>query len=118
MAELGHPNSIRSPKTLVKLAGITPKEFKSGSSVHKKPKISKKGNPFLRTIAYYMALSCIKRNPRLAAYYHHLLSKGKPKMVALGAVMRKLLLVIYHVLSTGSIGDNEPYRPEKIGMGC
>ncbi|MFQ6052558.1 MAG: IS110 family transposase [Candidatus Hydrothermarchaeota archaeon] len=111
MAELGDPNSIRSPKALVKLTGIASKEFKSGSSVHKKPKISKKGNPFLRTIAYYMAISCIKRNPRLAAYYQHLLSKGKPKMVAVCAVIRKLLLVIYHVL------HNEPYQPEKIGIG-
>jgi transposase len=111
IAELGEPTTIRSPKALVKLAGLSPKEFKSGSSVNKKSIISKKGNPFLRTIAYYMAISCIKRNHRLSQYYKHLISKDKPKMVAVCAVARKLLLVIYHVL------HNQPYIPEKIGIG-
>lgn len=111
IAELGDPTTIRSPKAMVKLAGLIPKEFKSGSSVHKKAVISKKGNPYLRTIVYYMALSCIKRNHRLSHYYQHLISKGKPKMVAVCAVCRKLLLVIYHVL------HGEPYIPEKIGIG-
>jgi len=111
IAELGDPNSIRSAKALAKLTGLIPKEFKSGSSVHKKSRISKKGNPFLRTIAYYMAISCIKRNPRLSAFYKHLILKGKPKMVALCAIARKLLVIIYHVL------HNQPYLPEKVGIG-
>lgn len=111
VAELGDPSSIHSSKALVKLAGLIPKEFRSGSSIHKKAIISKKGNPYLRTIAYYMAISCVKRNHRLSQYYKHLISKGKPKMVAICAVARKLLMIIYHVL------HNEPYVPEKVGVG-
>lgn len=111
IAELGDPNTIRSPKALVKLTGLIPKEFKSGSSVSKRAKISKKGNPFLRTIVFYMAIFCIKRNSRFSAYYRHLVSKGKPKMVAVCAVARKLLMVIYHVL------HDEPYLAEKVGTG-
>jgi len=111
VAELGEPTSIHSAKALVKLAGLIPKEFRSGSSIHKKAKISKKGNPYLRTIAYYMALSCVRRNKRLSAYYKHLIAQGKPKMVALCAIARKLLVVIYHVL------HHKPYIPEKIGVG-
>lgn len=111
IAELGEPNSIRSAKALVKLTGLIPKEFKSGTSVHKKTRISKKGNPYLRTIAYYMAISCVKRNPRFCAYYKHLIAKGKPKMVAICAVARKLIVVIYHVL------HGTAYDAEKIGIG-
>ncbi len=109
--KLGDPLTIHSPKAMVKLAGLIPKEFQSGSSVRKKAVISRKGNPYLRTIAYYMAISCVKRNHRLSAYYKHLISKGKPKMVALCAVARKILIIIYHVI------HNEPYISEKVGIG-
>lgn len=111
IAELGEPSTIHSPKALVSLAGIAPKSFISGTSVYKKARISKKGNPFLRTIVYHMALSCIKHNPPLSAYYQHLIYRGKPKMIAIFAVARKLLHVIYHVLH-GCV-----YQPNKLGIG-
>ena len=111
IAELGDISVFKSPKSLVSMAGIAPKAWASGTSVKKKTRISKKGNPYLRTIIYFMALSCIRKNTPLKAYYNHLLAKDKPKMVAIIAIARKLLHVIYHVL------NNQPYMPEKIGSG-
>ena len=41
----------------------------------------------------------------MMAFYHNFLSKGKPKKVALAAVMRKLLVLAYGVLKSGKPFD-------------
>ena len=60
-----------------------------------------------------MALSCIRKNTPLKSYYHLLIAKDKPKMVAVIVIARKLLHVIYHVLNN----NNKPYMLEKPGTG-
>jgi transposase len=40
------------------------------------------------------AMAAIKHNPELKAFYEKLISKGKMKMAAIVAVMRKLLIII------------------------
>lgn len=48
------------------------------------------------------ALVAIKHNPIIKAFYNRLMERGKPKMVIVGAVMRKLLHMIYGVLKSGN----------------
>ena len=79
----------------VAAAGIDPREHSSGTSVHKKPRISKAGNRHLRRALYMPALVAVRYDPHLGAFYQHLLGKGKAKMQALVAVMRKLLHAIF-----------------------
>jgi len=79
----------------VAYAGLDPREYNSGSSVHKKTRISKAGNRHLRRALYMPALVAVRREPHFRAYYEHLLARGKTKMQALVAVMRKLLHAIY-----------------------
>jgi len=79
----------------VAAAGIDPREHSSGSSVHKKTRISKAGNRHLRRALYMPALVAVRYDPHLGAFYQHLLGKGKAKMQALVAVMRKLLHAIF-----------------------
>ena len=76
-------------------AGLDPREHSSGSSVHKKPRISKTGNRHLRRALYMPALVALRHEPHLRAFYLHLLARGKAKMQALVAVMRKLLHAIF-----------------------
>jgi len=38
-------------------------------------------------------------------YYKRLIDAGKPKLVAIGAAMRKLLVIMYYMLS-----KNEPFK--------
>lgn len=76
-------------------AGLDPRQYSSGSSVHKKTRISKTGNRHLRRALYMPALVAIVHEPHLRAFYHHLLARGKTKMQALVAVMRKLLHAIF-----------------------
>jgi transposase len=79
----------------VAYAGLDPRHHTSGSSVEKKPRISKAGNKHLRRALYMPALVAIVHEPHLRAFYEHLLARGKTKMQALVAVMRKLLHAIF-----------------------
>jgi len=63
--------------------------------VHKKTRISKTGNRHLRRALYMPALVAIVHQPHVRAFYQHLLERGKSKMQALVAVMRKLLHAVY-----------------------
>ena len=76
-------------------AGLDPRQHTSGSSVEKKPRISKTGNKHLRRALYMPALVAVRHNPHLQAFYQHLLARGKAKMQALVAAMRKLLHAIF-----------------------
>ena len=77
------------------VAGIDPREYSSGRSVHKKTRISKAGNRHWRRALYMPALVAVHYDPHLRAFYHHPLEKGKEKLQALVAVMRKLLHAIF-----------------------
>jgi len=93
----------------VAYAGMDPREHTSGSSVHKKPRISKAGNKYVRHSLFMPALVAVRHDPYLAAFYQHLLAKGKFKMQALVAVMRKLLHAIHAIFK-----HHQPYDGSKL----
>jgi transposase len=79
----------------VAYAGLDPRQHESGTSVHQKARISKLGNRHIRRALYMPALTATRSAPHLRAFYLHLQARGKCKMVALVAVMRKLLHAIF-----------------------
>ena len=79
----------------VAYAGLDPRQYSSGTSVHKKVRISKAGNHHLRRALYMPALVAVRHDLHLRAFYEHLLARGKTKMQALVATMRKLLHAIF-----------------------
>ena len=93
----------------VAYAGLDPREYQSGSSVHKKVRISKTGNRHLRRALYLPALVAVRHEPHLHAFYQHLVAQGKTKLQALVAVMRKLLHAIY-----GMFKHRQPYNGAKV----
>jgi len=93
----------------VAYAGLDPRQYQSGTSVHKKVRISKAGNKHLRRALYMPALVAIVREPHLRAFYEHLLARGKTKMQALVAAMRKLLHAIF-----GMFKHNQLFEGEKV----
>ena len=78
--------------------GLDPRKYESGSSVERRERISKVGNVRLRRALYMPALVAIRCEPHVRAFYEKLLSKGKEPIVAVVAVMRKLLHAIYGML--------------------
>jgi transposase len=90
-------------------AGLDPRQYSSGSSVHKKTRISKTGNRHLRRALYMPALVAIRHEPHLRAFYQRLVERGKTKMQALVAVMRKLLHAIF-----GMFKHQQPFDGSKL----
>lgn len=70
-----------------------------------KTSISKKGNKFLRNAVFMPALAACRYNPVLKDFYQRLIAKGKNKKLALIAVARKLLLLIYTLWKNNAAFD-------------
>jgi len=88
-----------SAKAQTAHAGLAPQHRISGSSVRGKPRICKTGNSRLRRCLYFPTMVAIKHNPVIRRFYRRMLENGKPKMVALVAAMRKLLVIAIGVLN-------------------
>ena len=95
-----------SHREWVKFAGLDPRAFDSGKSVHKKSRISKAGNRHIRSALYMPALSAKQHDPYVKAYFQHLVDNGKKPLQALCAVMRKLLHAVHGMLKNNMPFDN------------
>lgn len=87
-----------SARQWVAHAGLDPRHVESGTSVNKPARISKAGNRYFRASTYMPAHNAILWEPQVKAFYDHLVAKGKHKMQAKTAVMRKLLHSIHAML--------------------
>ncbi len=85
--------------------GLDPKHYESGSSVQGTPRISKAGNRYLRAALYMPALVAVRYDAAAAGFYLRLQQRGKAKLAALIAVMRKLLHGIYGMFRHGQDYD-------------
>jgi transposase len=79
-------------------AGLDPRVFQSGTSVNKAARISRQGNVHIRRALFMPALVAAQYEPHVKAFYEKLLGRGKTKMQANVAVMRKLLHAIHGML--------------------
>lgn len=92
LPELGH----RPAAALTALAGLAPYNRDSGR--YHGQRYIRGGRSAVRSALYMAALVAARYNAPLKRFYEHLKAKGKPKKLALVAVMRKLLLVAHSVL--------------------
>lgn len=60
------------------------------------------GRAKVRSILYMCALTAIKYNPKIKAFYQRLVNAGKKFKVALTACMRKLLIVLNTMIKNGA----------------
>jgi transposase len=101
MAEIQDMDTFDSPRQLAAYAGVSPRIFVSGSSVHRKSRMSKKGNSLLRSALFFPAIVAKRHNPILQPFADRLAQAGKPPMAVTGAVMRKLLHIVFGVWKSG-----------------
>jgi transposase len=98
------PTQMRA-KECVAHAGLDVRQHESGSSVAKPGRLSKQGNHFLRRAFYMPALVAIVHDPHAKAFYERLVGRGKKKMQALCAVMRKLLTAAWSLSKSRATYD-------------
>lgn len=91
---------FRSAEQAAAFLGVIPVKKRSGTSVRGEAKLSKIGPPEIRAKLYLAALCGIRYNPTMKTLYERLCQRGKAKMCAIGALMRKLVHWCYGVLHT------------------
>lgn len=92
---------FKTAKQLCSYLGVCPRIYESGKSVRGKSKITKMGAGRIRAILYLCSWSAIKYNKACKELYERLLGKGKPKMVALIAVVNKLVRQAFAIATKG-----------------
>jgi transposase len=100
-------NTFDNAKQLSSYFGLAPTEYTSGTSIKGSRKISKMGNPLVRKKLYMCSLQASRYNKSCMDLYQRLLAKGKPKKVALIAVVNKLLKIVFAIAKSGLPYDKE-----------
>lgn len=108
IAELG-ARRFDGARAAAAFAGLTPAHRVSGSSVHGKPRISRRGSARLRKALYWPAITALRCNPIIQHFAQRLQARGKHKMAIITAVMRKLIHIAFGVLKSG-----KPFDPTLI----
>ena len=93
---------------IMKLAGLDLYEISSGKRKGER-RISKRGRSLLRKILYYAAIQTIRKNGIMCEYYATLISRGMKRIMALVAIARKLLRIIYAV-----VRDDSEYKADYV----
>lgn len=92
-------------KQVAAFAGLSPRHYQSGKIVGRS-RISKTGSPRLRKALFFPAIAAMTWNPALKRFSQRLQQQGKPKLLIIAAIMRKLLVLAFAVLRSG-----RPYDP-------
>lgn len=112
LAELGDLRQY-SRTQIVARVGLYARQYQSGKSVWRKPRLVKGGGALVRKALYNAARSILNsKNNTLRTYADRLIERGKKPMDCLTAIMRKLLLIARSVLIQG-----ENYDP-RYGQDC
>ena len=104
MPELGRLDA----KAVASLAGLAPVTRQSGAWQGRS--FIQGGRARARRLLYMPALAAIRYNPDLRAKYRQFVAEGKPRKVAVIAVMRKLL-----VLANALLEQDRCWLPERPG---
>ena len=109
LAELGDVCNYTKASQIIKFAGVAPYHYESSQFTAQHTAITKKGSRYLRKTLYQIILPVISNNEVFYTYYNKKLSEGKGHRCAQGHCIRKLLRVIYHLLTTG-----QQFNPELL----
>jgi len=115
IGEIGDFTQFTTQSEIAKLAGLDLYEISSGKRQGQR-RISKRGRSLLRKILYYAAMQTIRKNGIMHDYYQRLIGRGMKSIMALVAVSRKLLRIIFAIVRDNSefILNHESQRKEEM----
>ncbi|STZ10418.1 Transposase IS116/IS110/IS902 family [Moraxella caviae] len=97
MMSLYHSHKFHCASQMAAFLGLVPRLKESGN-YKGKAMLSKRGNSKIRALLYLPAVVAKAHNPDIKHCYERLLAKGKAKMQAIGAAMRRLVHICFGVL--------------------
>lgn len=95
-------------------AGLDPRVFQSGTSVHKAPGISRRGNKYLRRALFQPALCAGVHDPGAKAFKDRLIARGKKPLQANVAIMRKMLTAAWAIVKNPQPYDSARLYPATV----
>lgn len=98
-------SQFSNSKQVAAFAGLSPRHYQSGK-IAARSRISKTGSPRLRKALFFPAIAAMTWNPALKRFSLRLQQQGKPKLLIIAAIMRKLLVLAFAVIRSG-----RPYDP-------
>ena len=99
---IGTMERFENTDQLAAYIGIDPRVYQSGTSVHGKGYISKRGNKPLRSILFSAAFVAQRHDPELREYYLKKRSEGKHHFVIICAIERRIVNRIFAVWKRGT----------------
>lgn len=87
MPELGHSNR----RQIAALGGVAPHPVQSGATDAYRR--TKGGRPEIKRVLFMAAMSAARHDDKLSAFYARLIANGKSKLLALTAIMRKIIVI-------------------------
>ena len=109
LAEIGDINIYQNARQLSAHAGITPAIFQSGKHERKYTRMTKAGNSHIRKMLFFPAMVAMQHNPICREFAARLEKQGKSKLAIIGAVMNKLLRILFGVLK-----HQKPFNPNQL----
>ena len=88
-------------RQLIAMAGLSPREHTSGTSIRGKVRITKMGGALIRGKLFMCSFAAKKKNAACQALFDRLVAKGKNKKLALIAVCNKLLKQAFAIVKSG-----------------
>ena len=98
LVRTGEFKNITSPRKLACYAGVAPFDYRSGSSIRGKSRVSQYADKNLKRLLHMAAMSAIRLAGDLKNYFDRKVSEGKNKMSVLNAVRNKIIHRVYAVL--------------------
>lgn len=99
LAELGDLRRFQRARQATAFAGLSPHNRTSGTSVHSRAKLCKRGNSRVRQALYLSAMAAIRKQGPLKAMYERIVAKdGLKKKAAICAIARKMITMMRAIL--------------------
>jgi transposase len=102
--------SFNNAKELACYCGVVPFAKSSGSSIRFKPSVSPYANKKLKKLLHMCALSAIKNDAEIKAYFERKVAEGKNKMSVINAVRNKLIHRVFALVRDGRLFEDNYVR--------
>lgn len=103
LSEIRSIDNFKTPAQLLAFAGSEPSVNKSGEAQSENGHMVKRGSSQLRWALHEAARLCAIWSPSMRDYYQKKHKEGKHYQVVLSHVAKKLVRIIFHILKTNSL---------------
>jgi transposase len=108
-SRVGNVERFATPRSLANYWGLTPSCRNSGDSKQRLGSITKEGSALARFLLGQLVLHVLKRDARMRAWYQRI-KKRRGSKIARVAVMRRLTVILWHMLK-----KRQPYLACIVG---